>query len=96
MKYLLLSVLLFSGCASYGLNAACVHGSNSKATIPYGGGEGNGDILFCHLGCVGMNCGKPDMEAFAQEMSQYIKSQEAGNKISTTGPGTITFTPITK
>ena len=84
------------GCASYGLNTACIHGSNSKATIPYGGGEGNGDVIFCHSGCIGFNCGKPDMEAFANEISAYIKAQEIGNKITTTGPGTITFTPVSK
>lgn len=98
MKKLFLIPLLISfiGCSSFGLNGACVHGSNSKGTIPYGGGEGNGDVIACHSGCIGFNCGKPDMNAFQNQMAEYIKAQEIGNKITTTSAGTITFTPASK
>ena len=93
-QLLLLSVLIFSGCASSGMNSICASVTGSEMTVPYIGGKGNADIKMCHMGCVGMKCPEPDYTVLQTLTSDYIKT--TGNKISTSGPGTITFTPESK
>ena len=91
---LLILILLFSGCASSGMNSECAHINGAEMTVPYIGGKGNADVYACHMGCVGVKCPEPDYTSLAKLTSDYLKT--TGEKITTTGPGTITFTPVAK
>lgn len=91
---LLLLVLSITGCASSGMNAICASVSGQEMTVPYIGGKGNADIKMCHMGCVGMKCPLPDYSVLQSLTTAYL--QTTGNKMSTSGPGTITFTPESK
>lgn len=90
-KLLLLSVMLLSGCASAGLNSDCAHVNGKGAYGPVS--QANADVYLCHMGCFGMSCPKPDYQAIDQLTSDYLKSVQTEGKITTTGPGIITFTP---
>lgn len=84
-------LLLFIGCASSGMNSTCAHISGAEMTVPYIGGKGNADVYACHMGCVGTKCPVPDYALLQTLTSDYLKN--TGGKITTSGPGTITFTP---
>lgn len=90
---LIIATLAASGCASAGINGSCAHIGGNEMSAPYIGGKLNGDGYVCHMGCFGPGCTKPDYAAFSVMMSTYIKEQATDNKFTTTGPGTITFTP---
>lgn len=91
---LLSTILVISGCASNGMNSECAHVNGAEMTVPYIGGKGTADIYACHMGCVGSKCPQPDYNALQTLTSDYLKTTE--QKITTTGPGTITFTPSSK
>lgn len=93
-KLLLIPILLLTGCASGGMNSECAHVSGAEMTVPYIGGKGNADVYACHMGCVGIKCPEPDYSSLATLTSNYLKA--TGEKITTNGPGTITFTPSIK
>jgi hypothetical protein len=64
-------------------------------TVPYIGGKGNADVYACHMGYVGISKGPaPSYDDLEKLTSDYLKT--TGEKITTSGPGTITFTPATK
>lgn len=95
MKKLLIIVgALLSGCASGGMNSTCAHISGSEMTVPYIGGKGNADVYACHMGCIGMKCPVPDYASLQTLTSDYLKT--TSGKMTTIGPGTITFTPLSK
>lgn len=91
MRYLLLCVVLLSGCASAGMNSMCGHVQGNQVTIPYVGGKADGDVIACHIGCFGMNCPKPDYDAITAITTAY--AQQQNGKMTVPGPGTITYTP---
>ena len=93
MKYLILLCCLFTGCASAGMNGFCGRITGSELTVPYIGGKTNADGYICHVGCVGMNCPKPDYDAITSIMTSYLKAQTTDGKLTVTGPGTVSFTP---
>lgn len=95
MRNLILSLLLIplAGCASSGMNGICGRITGTEMTIPYAGGKANVDGYVCHIGCVGVNCGKPDYAMLESVMNHYVDMQTTLGKLTTTGPGTITFTP---
>lgn len=80
-----------SGCASTGLNSTCAHVNGSEMTVPYIGGKGNADVYACHMSCLGSKCPIPDYASLEKLTEEYLNS--TGGKITTSGPGTITFTP---
>jgi hypothetical protein len=88
---ILFSILSISGCASSSLNSSCAHVNAGEMTVPYIGGKGNADVYACHMGCVGSKCPIPDYASLQTLTSDYLKS--TGNKITTSGPGTIEFVP---
>lgn len=92
MNRLLLPILfIFTGCASSGMLATCAHVSGSEMTVPYIGGKGSADAYVCHINCIGKKCPVPDYNAITQLTMEYLKN--TGGKLTTSGPGTITFTP---
>lgn len=94
MKLLIPLLLILGGCASGGMNSTCAHINGSEMTVPYIGGKGNADVYVCHMGCIGMKCPEPDYASLQTLTSDYLKTTDG--KISTTGPGTITFIPSNK
>jgi len=92
MRYLLLCVVLLSGCASSGANGLCGRITGQGLTGPYVGGKFNLDGFNCHMGCVG-KCPPELYTALATQMKSYSDSMTTNGKIMTTGPGTVTFTP---
>ena len=84
---------ILSGCASVGMNGICGRISGTELTVPYVGGKANVDGYICHVGCVGINCAKPDYAVLESVMNHYADSQTTLGKLTTTGPGTISFTP---
>jgi len=90
---LLLSLLLLSGCSSAGMNGLCGRITGTELTVPYVGGKANVDGYVCHVGCMGLTCGKPDYTVLESVMNHYADSQTTSGKITTIGPGTVTFTP---
>ena len=82
-----------TGCASAGMNGICGRITGQEITIPYVGGKANVDGYICHVGCVGLNCGKPDYATLESVMNHYADMQSTSGKITTIGPGTVTFTP---
>lgn len=90
---LLLSLLLLSGCASAGMNGLCGRITGTELTVPYVGGKANVDGYACHVGCVGLNCPKPDYDAITSIMTSYLKEQTTDGKLTVTGPGTVQFVP---
>ena len=94
MKYLsILLCCVLVGCASAGMNGMCGRITTQESTLPYIGGKGNVDGYACHMGCVGLSCGKPDLGMLMSVMNHYADMQTTLGKLTTTGPGTITFTP---
>ena len=94
MRILLIGLcLLMTGCASAGMNGICGRITGQEITIPYVGGKANVDGYICHVGCVGLNCGKPDYATLESVMNHYADMQSTSGKITTIGPGTVTFTP---
>lgn len=92
MKFILIVLcFLTAGCASSGLNGFCGRVSGTGLTVPYVGGKADGNVYVCHVGCTGFTCPKPDIDAFTAVMSKYMEGQ--GDKITTSMPGTVTFTP---
>ena len=93
MRYLLLCVvLLSSGCASSGANGFCGRISGQGLTVPYVGGKANVDGFNCHIGCVG-KCPAEIYTALSAQMKSYADAQTTSSQITTTTPGTVTFTP---
>lgn len=94
MKILLIiGLIILSGCASAGLNGMCGRITTQESTLPYVGGKGNIDGYACHIGCVGVTCGKPDYGVLQSIMTKYLDMQTTSGKLTTTTPGVITFTP---
>lgn len=91
-NYLLLSILLFTGCASSGANGFCGRITGQGLTVPYIGGKANVDGFNCHVGCVG-KCTPDVYTALTAQMKSYSDSQTTNGQIMTTVPGTVTFTP---
>lgn len=91
---ILISLVIFSGCASSTLNSVCAHVNGNEMTVPYIGGKGNADIFMCRMTCFGSKCPVPDYAALQIMTSDYLKTSR--DKISTVGPGTITFIPESK
>lgn len=86
---------MLTSCASGGMNSTCAHISGSEMTVPYIGGKGNADVYACHMGYIGFAKGpQPSYSDLEKLTEEYLKN--TGEKISTTGPGTITFTPTAK
>ena len=46
------------------------------------------------MGCVGAKCPVPDYDVLAALTTKYLDN--TGGKITTAGPGVITFTPAAK
>lgn len=88
--FLIPVLLLFTGCASAGLNAACGHINGTNLSYPYVGGKGDANVYACHMGCMGMSCPKPDYTTLQALTSDYVKAT-AGAVASM--PATITITP---
>ena len=89
-NYLILCVLLLTGCASAGMNSMCGHINGTGVTIPYVGGRADGQAVYCHVGCFGMNCPKANYADLTQMTSDYIKST---NGLTLTVPATVTVKP---
>ena len=93
MRYLLLCVVLLSGCASAGMNGICGRITGTELTVPYVGGKANVDGYVCHVGCVGLHCGVPDYSVLESVMNHYADSQSTSGKLFVSGPGSVSFTP---
>jgi hypothetical protein len=98
MKILLSAILalFLSGCASAVMRSGCGHITGAHVTIPYVGGDANGNAYGCSMGCLGMNCKAPDYTALATITTEYIKDASKDNSITTTGASLITVTPVSK
>ena len=89
-NYLLLSILLLTGCSSAGLNASCGH---MVANGSYGTATGSGAGFVCHEGCLGFNCPKHDYASFTNLATAYVDST---NAVTTTVPITVAVVPTAK
>jgi hypothetical protein len=70
---LFLSLLLFSGCASYNQHAACFNVAGTNLTTPYGPASGN--VRFCTVTCLG-SCPKPDAKDIMDLTNTEITSSQ--------------------
>lgn len=95
-RLLLIPILLLTGCASAGMKSGCGHVTGNGITVPYVGGKADGNAYGCYMTCLGSKCPVPDYTALQQLTSDYIKIAGSDSKMTTTGAGTITFTPSSK
>lgn len=95
MRHIIFIIFLaaLSGCASAGLNGMCGRITGQDLTVPYVAGKANVDGYVCHVGCLGLNCQKPDYAVLESVMNSYANMQTTSGKIMTTGPGTVQFIP---
>lgn len=97
IRLLLIStILVIGGCASAGMKSGCGHVTGNGITVPYVGGKADGNAYGCYMTCLGSKCPAPDYEALAKLTSDYLKEAASDSKLTTTGAGTITFTPTSK
>ena len=92
MRYLLLCVLLLSGCASYNQHAVCLQLGTTNASIPYIGGATSGSGYLCSMDCIGPKCPIPDSSDITKLM--VAEAAATNNTIITSTPVKITATPI--
>ncbi len=85
---------MLAGCNT--MKAGCGQLSAAKMAIPYAGGEGNGRAIGCYVGCLGFNCKPADYSVIKEITISYIENNSKDNAITTSSPGTITFTPTVK
>lgn len=89
---LLLSVILFSGCASFNQKAVCLQLGTTNASIPYVGGATNGSGYACYLSCIGSKCPVPSQSDITALTEAEIAATQ--NTIITSGAVKITATPL--
>lgn len=91
-NYLLICILLLSGCASYNQKAVCLQLGTTNASIPYVGGATNGSGYACYLSCLGSKCPVPAGEDITKMMAAELTA--TSNTIITSGAVKITATPL--
>ena len=89
---IILTLLAFSGCASYNQKAVCLQLGTTNASIPYVGGATNGSGYACYYSCIGSKCPAPNPETMTTLMT--TESTVANNSIITSGAVKITATPL--
>ena len=91
-NYLLLSVLLLTGCASGGQTGICLNINGTGMTTPWTGGKLDAHGIMCHLGCDAFSKGvQPTPEQLKDVMIAFANTNSGQMDVS--GPGTVTFTP---
>lgn len=92
MLPMLLSLILFSGCASYNEKAVCLQLGTTNASLPYVGGATSGSGYACYYSCIGDKCPKPDTNTITDLMTAELSA--SNNSIITSGPVRVTATPL--
>ena len=86
-NYLLICVLLLTGCASYNQHAACFNVNGNNLSTQYG--PASGTARFCTVTCIG-SCTKADAkDIMALTNTEIVSSQNSLGSI----PVIATITP---
>ena len=93
-NYLLLCVILLTGCASAGLNGGCLTIQGSGISTPWtGSGKVNANGFICGMSGISTKGTAPTYEEVKEMSIAFINKQDMAGKMNVSGPGTIQFIP---